>query len=79
MLFNSVQFFVFFPVVVVLYFVCTHKIRKNLYSRILLLAASLLRLLESSISTFNFDFGCRYVDERSFNGKSRRSWNWRCN
>lgn len=41
MLFNSVQFFIFFPIVAVLYFVCTHKIRNNLYSRILLLAASL--------------------------------------
>ena len=41
MLFNSVQFYVFFLVISVLYFVCTHKIKKNLYSRLLLLAASL--------------------------------------
>lgn len=41
MLFNSVQFFIFFPIVAVLYFVCTYKIRNNLSSRILLLVASL--------------------------------------
>lgn len=41
MLFNSVQFLIFFPIVAVLYFVCTHKIHNNLFSRILLLAASL--------------------------------------
>ena len=41
MIFNSVQFYVFFLVISVLYFVCTHKIKKNLYSRLLLLAASL--------------------------------------
>ena len=41
MLFNSVQFYAFFLVISVLYFVCTHKIKKNLYSRLLLLAASL--------------------------------------
>ncbi len=41
MLFNSVQFYVFFAIVAVLYFVCTHKIRNNLISRFLLLVASL--------------------------------------
>ncbi|MBO7484656.1 MAG: MBOAT family protein [Spirochaetaceae bacterium] len=41
MLFNSVQFFVFFPIVAVLYFICTHKIHNNLLSRIILLVASL--------------------------------------
>ena len=41
MLFNSVQFYIFFLVISVLYFVCTHKIKKNWASQLLLLAASL--------------------------------------
>lgn len=41
MLFNSIEFCFFFPIISILYFFCTHKICKNIISQILLLAASL--------------------------------------
>ena len=41
MLFNSIEFCFFFPIVFILYFFCTHKICKNIISQILLLSASL--------------------------------------
>lgn len=41
MLFNSVEFCLFFPIICIAYFFCTHKIKKNIVSQILLLAASL--------------------------------------
>lgn len=41
MLFNSFEFFLFFPIVCVAYFFVTHRIKSNVASQILLLAASL--------------------------------------
>lgn len=41
MLFNSFEFCLFFPIVCILYFICTHKINKNIVSQILLLTFSL--------------------------------------
>lgn len=41
MLFNSIQFALFFPIVCIAYFFVTHKIKSNTASQILLLAASL--------------------------------------
>lgn len=41
MLFNSLSFFIFFPIVAILYFVCTYFVKKNMANQVLLLAASL--------------------------------------
>ena len=41
MLFNSLEFCIFFPIIFTLYFACTHKISRNLVSQIILLTASL--------------------------------------
>ena len=41
MLFNSVSFFIFFPLVALAYFACGRFVRRNMASQVLLLAASL--------------------------------------
>ena len=41
MLFHSIEFFVFFPIVVILYFFLVHVVKKNLVNQLLLLTASL--------------------------------------
>ena len=41
MLFNSLEFCIFFPIIFTLYFLSTHKIKRNLVSQIILLTASL--------------------------------------
>ncbi len=42
MLFNSIQFLIFFPVVAVLYFLSVHRLRSNWMAQAVLLAASLV-------------------------------------
>lgn len=41
MLFNSLEFCIFFPIIFTLYFACTHKINRNMVSQVILLTASL--------------------------------------
>lgn len=41
MLFNSLSFFIFFPIVAALYFMCSHFVKKNMVNQIMLLCASL--------------------------------------
>lgn len=41
MLFNSLSFFIFFPIVAVLYFTCSHLVKRNMVNQVMLLCASL--------------------------------------